>query len=156
MRKPSITAAVLSLLAAGALAQSEVGPLTVTEPWARATAPAQRVGAAYLTIANRGAAGDRLVAAASPVAETVELHTHAIDAQGIARMRAIEAIAIEPGAEIALAPGGLHVMLIGLRHPLAAGATFPLTLTFAEAGQVTLDVAVRPIAGRAGGSHGAH
>jgi copper(I)-binding protein len=55
----------------------------------------------------------------------------------------VDAIEVEPGAPAVLAPGGLHVMLMGLTVPLAEGASFPLTLTFATAGPVTVRVAVR-------------
>jgi copper(I)-binding protein len=58
-------------------------------------------------------------------------------------MRPVKAIEINVGEPAVLKPGGLHVMLIGLKAPLKQGETFPLTLTFAKAGTTTVDVAVQ-------------
>jgi copper(I)-binding protein len=131
------------------------GALQIDHPWARPTAPAQKVGAGYLTIRNQGGEADRLVAARTPVVPMVELHTHEIDAQGVARMKQIEAIDVPPGATVELAPGGLHLMLMGLTEPLREGARFPLTLRFERAGEVEVEMQVEGSA--AGGhGHGAH
>jgi copper(I)-binding protein len=88
------------------------------------------------------------------VAEVVELHTHVMDGT-IMRMRKVDAIDVTGGSTTELKPGGLHVMLIGLKAPLKAGEKFPLTLKFERAGEVKLDVEVR---GTAAGKpmHGQH
>lgn len=131
------------------------GTLTIKDPWSRAT-PA-RNGVAYLTIFNRGAETDRLVGAESPVAGRIELHTHSMK-DGIMRMHSIDGIELTPGEPAVLAPGGDHVMLMGLKAPLKEGQTFPLTLVFEKGGKVTVEVAV----GKAGamnpgdGHHGGH
>lgn len=132
-----------------------VGALRIDHPWARATAPAQKVGAGYLTIRNEGAEGDRLLAARTPLVPMVELHTHEIDAQGVARMRQIEAIDVPSGATVELAPGGLHLMFMGLVEPLRDGARFPVTLEFERAGAVEVEMQVEP-AGSADHGYGAH
>ncbi|MFC7332888.1 copper chaperone PCu(A)C [Rhodocista pekingensis] len=141
-------AALCALLAGPALAATDplppvkAGPLSLEVVWARATASSAKAGAAYLTIVN-GGADDRLTAAASPVAETVELHTHIMDGS-VARMRKVEGgIEIPGDAELVLEPGGLHVMLMGLKQPLKPGESFPLTLTFEKAGTVGLTAQVR-------------
>ena len=72
-----------------------------------------------------------------------------IDAQGVGRMVPVQAVDVPSGAEAKLAPGGLHVMLIGLKQPLKEGQTFPLTLNFEHAGPVTVEVAIEKSA-----SHG--
>lgn len=123
-------------------AAGQAGTLTISGAWARATPPAARTGAVYLTVTNDGGAPDRLVAGASSAAASVEFHAHMMDA-GVARMRAIEAVEISPGEPAIFQPGGLHVMLIDLRAPLREGQSIPLTLTFARAGTITLDVPVR-------------
>jgi len=101
---------------------------------------------AYLTLT--GTAADRLIAVASPAAERVELHTHMMDDKGVMRMRPVAGIDVAPGTPTRLQPGGFHIMLLGVRTPLIAGATIPLTLTFEKAGSVTLDVPVRSIRDR--------
>lgn len=149
----------LSLLALPAAAQPmqhmQHDPLHISDAWARATAGQAANGAAYLTIANHGTAADRLVAAASPVARTVELHTHLMD-NGVMRMRPVEAIEVDPGTPTVLQPSGLHVMLIGLVQPLREGESFPLTLRFAQGGERTVQVRVMgPGAMGPGGGMGA-
>ncbi len=127
---------------AGAQAGAQAGAIAIDHAWARATAPSARNGAAYFVLTNRGAEADRLVAASSPVAEKAELHTHQAE-NGVMRMRPVDSIAVAPGGTATLAPGGLHVMLLGLREPLVKGGTFPLTLVFEKAGTTTVPVSVQ-------------
>lgn len=150
-----LSAAVLML--AGA-AQAEI---SVTSPFSRASAPTAKAGAAFLTL-NIDAGSDKLLGGSSPVAEKVELHTHLMD-NGIAKMRPVEGgIAVTAGAPTELKPGGLHIMLIGLKAPLKQGESFPLTLNFEKAGAVTVTVPVQapgakaPMAAHDHGGHGDH
>jgi copper(I)-binding protein len=136
-----------------AYGQVRAGSLTVSDAWARASAGAQPNGAAYLKVRNDGAT-DRLLSASAPVAEVVELHTHVMDGT-IMRMRKVDAIDVTGGSTTELKPGGLHVMLIGLKAPLKAGEKFPLTLKFERAGEVKVDVEVRGTAA-AQPMHGQH
>lgn len=137
----------------------ELGALAIDHPWARASAGAARNGAAFMAISNRGSEADRLLSASSPAAARVELHTHIMDSDGVMKMRQMEAIELPAGAETRLAPGGLHLMLMGLTAPLVEGTSFPATLTFERAGEITVEVAVEGVAamgGEAGdaGHHG--
>lgn len=117
------------------------GDLEISGAWARATPPGARTGAAYLSLVNRGSAPDRLVAANSPAAEKTELHAH-INEGGVMRMKAVDTISVAPGERLSLRPGGLHVMLIDLKAPLREGSRLSLTLRFAGAGDVTVEVPV--------------
>ncbi len=132
---------------------AQAGPLRVAGAYARANPAPGGASAAYMAISTTGEA-DRLVAAESPVAARVELHTHLLDAQGVARMREVEGVDVPAGGEALLEPGGLHVMLMGLSAPLTAGQVIPLTLRFERAGAVELVVPVRDIRG-GGHDHGA-
>lgn len=167
IRMRNMLAATLLLAASPAFAQSATHSpapgaaapgIVVNEPWARASAGAARTGAAYLTLSNPGADGDRLVAATTPVAGRVELHTHVRDGD-VMRMRPVEAIEIPAGAKADLKPGGLHIMLLDLKAPLKQGETFPLTLQFEKGRAQTVTVAIQA-AGAAGpaehGGHGGH
>lgn len=128
------------------------GEVAVATPWARATIGGGTTGAVFLTLHNRGAAPDRLVAASTPIARRAALHHHEIDA-GVMKMRPVAAIFIAPGSTMALAPGGLHIMLTGLRYRLSEGSSFPLTLTFEVAGSATIRVDVRSATARSGHAH---
>ena len=117
-----------------AAARIEIG-----QPWARATPGMAQIGAVYLTI--RAPAADRLVSLSSPVAARAELHESAM-AGMVMKMRPLAEVAIPAGQTVALAPGGMHIMLVGLKAPLREGQSFALTLTFAKAGPQTVTVMV--------------
>lgn len=144
--------ACFAIMASAAAADTVAGELAIKDPWARSTV-GDGAGAAYLTIDNTGAKPDRLTGASSPVAKTTELHTHVRDGD-VMRMRRVDAIEVPAKATTTLQPGGLHVMFLGLAKPLAAGGSFPLTLRFAEAGEVTVTVNVKDMAAMTGGDAG--
>jgi len=79
--------------------------------------------------------------ASTPVAATAEVHETTND-NGVMRMRPVPTLALEPGKSVTLTPGGYHLMLMGLKHPLKQGDSFPLTLTFAHAAPVTVQVSI--------------
>lgn len=126
--KRLLTASILSLLLAGtAFAQ-----VTVSDPWVRATVAAQKASGAFMTLtATRDA---RLVAARSPVAGVVEIHTMALE-NNVMRMRAIDALALPAGKAVKLESGGYHLMLMQLKGPLTAGETVSLELVFEHSDQ---------------------
>jgi copper(I)-binding protein len=122
--------------------------IMVPEAWARASAGAATTGAAYVALMG-GAQPDQLVGVSTPVATTAEVH-ETIDDNGVMKMRSVTAIPIPPGQMVTFTPGGTHIMLTGLKQKLVAGQNFPLTLTFAHAAPVTVDVQVRALGGSRG------
>jgi copper(I)-binding protein len=119
----------------------EAGALRISQPWSRATSAGMPMGVAYLTITNQGKKADALIAASTPAAARVEIH-HTTLVDGMARMRPLAEIPIPAGETVKIEPGGMHLMLVDLKAPLAAGKPVPLTLEFRVAGRVTLDLAV--------------
>jgi protein SCO1/2 len=99
-------------------------------------------GAVYLRLINAGTEDDALVAASSPVAETVELHEVRHEG-GVMKMRPVPRIAVPAGAEVELKPGGYHVMLLGLRRALEPGDTVPVRLRFSRGAELDVDAPVR-------------
>ena len=154
LRRVLATAAVIGGLAGLVRAEpiATVGTVAIHDAWARASLGQTGTSAAYMTLETSGEEADRLVAAASPVAASAELHTHLMDG-GVARMRPVAAVEIAPGAPTVLEPGGLHIMLIGLEEKLVEGATLPLSLTFEEAGTIDLEVPIRGVGGMGHGGH---
>lgn len=136
---------IFAVPAPGSADEARLGPLVVETPWARASAPTARTGAAFLSVRNESDAPDRLVGVETPAAERAELHTH-LEENGIMRMRRIPAIDVPAHATVNLEPGGFHVMLMGLHAPLAEGETFPITLTFEKSGSVRIIVPVQGVA----------
>ncbi len=121
----------------------KIGQITIDRPYARATAPGQPSGGAYLRLDNRGPA-DRLVSVHSDVARSTELHEMKMEGD-VMRMRQIDAIDVPRDQPVALRPGGLHIMLMGLKAPLKEGDKFPLTLRFQNAGEVKVEVQVEGV-----------
>ncbi len=146
-----LAAALILAVPAGAslAADTIVGGLTISNPWARASTGGSRPGVVYLTITNKGGA-DSLTRAGSPVTGRVELHRIVHDGDR-ARMGRIGKIRLPKGKSVEFKPGGLHIMLMGLKRQLKEGETFPLSLYFAEAGKV--DVTVRIMGAGAVGGH---
>ncbi|GEO37580.1 hypothetical protein SAE02_17280 [Skermanella aerolata] len=130
----------------------KAGSIEVEHPWARSTAPSAPSGAVYMVLSNEGKDADRLISASTPIAEKAELHTHIAD-DGIMRMRPVSAVEVVPGSPTPFAPGGLHVMLLGLKQSLVSGKAFPLTLNFEKSGSVTIQVEIQG-AGAMQPSHG--
>lgn len=151
MRIALIVAVLLATLAGAAVANTR--PIVVSAPWSR---PAVGTGVVYMTIANLSGTPNRLVGAASPVAGAVEIHesTEAMNSTGsmngmamggVASMHRVAFVPVRAHATVKLAPGGYHIMLIGLHHDLHADQTFPLRLHFSHAGWVAVSVRVQPI-----------
>ena len=129
-----------------------VGDLVVENPWARESVTP--TGAAYLTVRNQGGEDDRLVGIATDVADRAEIHSTLMQ-DGVMRMRPVEAVEVPAHGEAVLEPGGLHVMLFGLKGPLEEGKSFALTLAFEKAGEVEVVTTIEDIAhGGAGHGHG--
>ena len=99
-------------------------------------------GAAYFVVTNSGSAADRLIAAASPIG-TTEIHESMMSDDGTMEMRPVNGVDVPAGGSVAFEPGGLHIMFLGVAEPPAVGDTIPLTLTFENASELTLEVPVR-------------
>jgi uncharacterized protein YcnI/copper(I)-binding protein len=132
---------------------AKVGPLTVEQPWSRATPGGAKVGGGYLRITNTGTASDRLVGGSFPLASRVEVHEMRMDGD-VMRMKPVEGgLEIKPGATVELKPGGFHLMFMDLKEPLKEGQTVRGTLSFEKAGSVEVDYTVRGMGGAAPAEH---
>lgn len=134
----------------------KAGDLTIHHPWARPSIGNLPNGAAYMTLKNAGASDDVLESVSSPVAGKVEVHTHIRD-DNVMRMRRVEdGVTVPANGEAKFAPGGLHVMFLGLNRRLEEGDTFPMTLKFRKAGDVEVEVTVEKPGAKAEGDHKHH
>jgi periplasmic copper chaperone A len=118
--------------------------VAIGDPYVRAVPPGQANSAVFMSLENRSDQDQALVAAESDVSEIVELHTH-IEEGGMMRMRQIEKIDVPAGETVILQPGGLHVMLIGLRQALEPDQTIDLTLVFEDGSRMPVQAPVRRI-----------
>jgi len=134
----------LTFLAFLSLSPVQAADLMMSDVWARATPKMAKAGAAFLTIQNHSAEDDRLIAASADVSRKTEIHTH-IHADGIMKMRKVEALPLPAQGQLALKPGGDHIMFMGLKAPLIEGDSFPLTLFFEKAGAKTVTVKIQSL-----------
>jgi copper(I)-binding protein len=135
---------VVALLASAPAAPHgyDKGDIRLRHPWARATPPGATVGAGYLEIRNNGKTADRLVGAVSPVAERVELHVTSHEGD-VMKMREAPTLEVPARQRFTLRAGGPHLMLVGLKKPLAKGDRVPLTLRFERAGEIQVELEVQ-------------
>lgn len=136
----------IMIIAAAALAFVGSAPalaghadISVSQAWSRATPKGAKVAGGYLTIENRGTQPDRLLSASSAAASKVEIHQMAIQ-DGIMTMRPLDdGLIIPPDATVTLAPGGDHIMFVGLAAPFEEGQRIPVSLNFEHAGKIDVN-----------------
>ncbi len=121
-------------------------PIVVHDAWLRASLGQSPNTAGYMKIENRGAAEDKLVSVSVAGANMAHVHESTMK-DGVMQMKAVDALSLKPGAAVEFKPGGLHVMVMGLKTPLKAGETIQLRLQFARAGEITVDAQVRGLGG---------
>ena len=148
------TAKEPTLAQAQAAAEKTAAAVKADNPYVRAVPPGQENSAAFMTLTNSSDVPVALIAAESPVADKVELHEHTNN-NGVMAMRQIPQIEVPAKGSVELKPGGLHIMLIGLKQALNAGGNVPLTLLFADGGLVQVTAPIKtvdaPMAGAAMG-----
>ena len=116
--------------------------IAVLDAWARPGFRGDN-SAVYLTINNQTNQGEGLIGANSDVAGGAEIHLSSMDAAGTMTMERQDLVVIPAKDSIELAPGGLHIMLVILGKDLSVGDTFPVTLEFQRAGDITIEVEVK-------------
>ena len=117
--RAAIAAAAIALaLPSIAAAESfSIGDIVVETPWTRATPGGARVAGGYLRIVNNGSEADRLIGGTSDIAQRFEVHSMEMR-DGVARMAPVEGgLEIPAGETVELAPGGYHIMFMGLERP---------------------------------------
>jgi copper(I)-binding protein len=137
--RPKIFLTAALLLAS---ASAHAAPIVITGAWARATAPGQTDGVVYMALTSDS--GDRLTGAETPDAGMAMLHS-TMQQGGMSGMTDMDGIDLPAHKRVSLAPHGLHLMLMGLKHPLVAGGSVELDLDFAKAGKVHVRVPVQPL-----------
>ena len=136
---PALLLAGIAIVAAC----SPASPLSVTAVRSNACSAGDDCGV-FMTIANAAKEDDTLIGVASTVAERTQLHTVVKGDDGNMKMTPIENVVVPASGSVELKPGSYHVMLLTLNRELKEGETFPLTLKYAKAGEMTLQVNVQP------------
>ena len=160
--KLALAAAALSLAACNpsepakapaAETPTATAAVTATDAWCRPSPNGAKAGGCYVTLT--AATDDRLTGGSTPRAGSLQVHEMKTE-NGMMKMAELTAgLPLPAGQAVALAPGGNHLMLIGLTAPLIAGETVPLTFQFASAPAITVQAQVRQPA-MEGMDHAAH
>ena len=129
-RSPLLALALLSMAACspGGTGSGEPATVQVSGAICRPTPVGRQMTGCYLTLT--AATADRLVSAASPEANLVQIHESRIESGMMMMQELRDGLPLPAGETVALAPGGNHLMLLGVKEPLVAGDTVTLTLTF--------------------------
>lgn len=136
------SALVLTSALAASAAVAAVAAPRATLAWSR-PAVAGSTGAGFMTLTNPGKAADALVAAQSPLARATEIHRSSMAAGGVMKMEKQAQVEVPAGGAVVFAPGGYHLMFMGLTRALKAGDKVPATLTFASGAKVKAEFEVR-------------
>jgi periplasmic copper chaperone A len=143
--------AILALLAATSPASADT-ELQVSEPWIREAPPTSRVLAGYLTLVNTSDNIITVTAISSPDFENAEIHRTVIE-DGVARMLPVKQLEVPANGQLALEPGGHHLMLFDPRRPLTEGETVTLVIQRNNGEQITTSA---PVIRKTGEDHSHH
>jgi copper(I)-binding protein len=127
---------------------AQVGSVQIENAYTRSTVPGQMAAGGFMKIENKGAA-DQLISASSPVAGEVQLHEMAMEGN-VMKMRQVKEVSVPTGGAVELKPGGMHLMFMNIKAPLAAGETVPVKLKFAKAGEVEVKFPVNAMGAQGG------
>jgi copper(I)-binding protein len=129
------------IIAASVVAQAPT--LAVQDAWTRQV-PGSDVAAVYLTVRNPSAKSITIVGVESPLASDAMIHETRTD-RGQSQMRPHEHLVVPAGQSVKLQPGGLHIMLHGMKQTAAVGQTVPVTLLLSDGGKVSVAAVVRSL-----------
>ncbi len=133
---------------------AHAGEIEIKDAWARATIPSAKTAAVYMVIVNNGSADGKLTGAKTPIAKKAQIHSTEVK-DGMMMMSKLDHLVAPAGGQVELAPGGKHLMLIGLEHGLKAGEMIHLMLSFESRDDVMVMVPVKE-SGEEGMYHGEH
>jgi copper(I)-binding protein len=147
--RPALLAAVLFAAVTGAASSAAAQTATVTakDVWVREAPAGRPTTAVFLVLTNSGTTARHVVSGATAVADTLELHEMKRDGN-MMQMSPVSRITIPAGGDVTLRPGGLHLMLFGLRKPLVAGDTIRVSLTLDDGTKLEVPAEVRRMMGR--------
>lgn len=144
MRRTSIAFLAFALASCG---EQAIPKIEISDAWTRESVAGQDAGAAYATIENTGGSDDKLLAVITDRATMPMIHS-TVSENGISRMRMLQSVEVPSGGTVELRPGGMHIMMDGLKSPLKAGETFDVTFRFKLSGDLVVPVKVEAAGAR--------
>jgi hypothetical protein len=138
-----LASAVVAVSLAACSSGGAAAAPTISDAWVRPPAGMDKPAAAYMVITNSAGQADALLSVSTPAASSVEIHETSTDASGMTGMHPIARLDVPAGGTVKLAPGGYHLMIMGLTTPLEVGGKLELDLVFEHAGKVVVQAEVR-------------
>ncbi len=117
--------------------------VVISDAWVREVPPGATVSAGYMTIQNKANSDDKLTLISSDAAEAVELHRSSVDDNGVATMERVQVLDLSVDEIVELKPGGMHLMLIGLKESLVGKESVIINLNFVNSGTVRVEAPVK-------------
>lgn len=117
------------------------GDIEIDHPWSREAPPTATVIAGFFQLKNNAQQDDYLISASTPGAKRVEIHTHEMS-DGMMQMKQIDRVKVAAQETVMFKPGGYHLMIFNPEKAYKQGERFPMTLTFQNAGEVQVELAV--------------
>lgn len=108
--------------------------VTVSDAWVREVPPGIETTALYMKISNNSSENEKLLSIESELADNAEIHETSVNKDGISRMRQIQTVEIPASGSVSMKPGGIHVMLIGLKDRIENGQDIKVVLKFQNTG----------------------
>lgn len=124
--------------------------VAITGAWSRPSPPGAVDGVIYFSLTTDVPDAVVSVITDPPVARAVELHESMLDGSTSGHHHGnsgeptdhMPGFDVAPGHPLVLEPGGRHVMLVGLKHPLVAGESFGIVVTMSSGRTVRAPVTV--------------
>lgn len=122
------------------------GSISVSGAYVRATLKNASAAGGYLTITNTGSTADRLMSVTSAAATDISVHQMKMNGQ-VMEMSAIEGgLEVPAGGSVSLDPMGYHLMMTGMSQPFIEGQCVEMTLHFASAGDLPIELNIGGVA----------
>lgn len=138
----SLSLLLAGLLCAGAAHATQAGHVHASDAWIRVM-PANLPAGGYVTLRNDGDQPAVLDAASSAAYGSVMLHQSSTDT-GMGRMRMVKSLTVPAHGQVALAPGGYHLMLMDAAKAVQPGQTVQVVLHFADGSTLAASFLAKP------------
>jgi copper(I)-binding protein len=136
----------LIVLLCGFLATVVYAEIIVTDATVRLLPASVPNTAAYFSIQNQSDTTQTLVDVTADFAAKAEIHNHIL-VDDMMSMQQQSEVVIQPGESVKFSPGGLHIMLFGLKQPLLEGQSVVFNLQTKEGKSISVTANVaRPSA----------
>lgn len=136
-----VIAVLCSVVNAAKAHEYQQGSMQIDHPWSREAPETVKVIAGYFQLTNQSSHDDFLLSASTPIAETVEIHRHVM-LEGMMKMEKVEQVRIGSFKRVMFEPASYHLMIFNPTKHFKKGERFPMTLTFKNAGDVEVDIAI--------------